>query len=145
MNEANALALKVAKKMIADDKQSQYLGIQIVAAQVSYSVCKMTIDERHLNGHGTCHGGAIFTLADTTFAHICNALNDVAVAHVCHIAYWRPGLPGDTLYAVARKKGVYGRSGSYDISVHKDHIDGEVIAEFNGYSRVLRGQKHFEE
>lgn len=138
------LARKIADKMFADDKQSQYLGIEIVAAELGYSVCKMTVGERHLNGHGTCHGGAIFTLADTTFAHICNAHNEVAVAHMCHIAYWKPGLPGDELYAVAKENGVYGRSGSYTITVHSGSIEGEVIAEFSGFSRALRGQTHFE-
>lgn len=144
-NDNNITALKIAEKMFAEDKQSHYLGIEIVAAEVGYSVCKMTIADQHLNGHGTCHGGAIFTLADTTFAHICNAYNHVAVAHQCHIAYWRPGLPGDTLYAVAKENGVYGRSGSYSITIHRNAIDGEVIAEFNGFSRSLRGQSHFPE
>lgn len=143
MSDANTLALKIAEKMFTEDKQSQYLGIEIVTAEVGYSVCKMTIDERHLNGHGTCHGGAIFTLADTTFAHICNAHNQVTVAHMCHIAYWRPGIAGDTLYAVARENGVYGRSGSYTVSIHKNTLNGEVVAEFSGYSRSLRGQTHF--
>ncbi len=141
----NNRALKIAEKMMAEDNQSQYLGIEIVIAEVGYSVCKMTIEERHLNGHGSCHGGAIFTLADTTFAHICNAYNQLAVAHMCHITYWRPGMPGDILYAVARENGVYGRSGSYSVTVHHGDIDGEIIAEFSGYSRTLRGQTHFPE
>lgn len=145
MSDANARALKIAEKMFAEDKQSQYLGIEIVTAEEGYSVCKMTIADKHLNGHGTCHGGAIFTLADTTFAHICNAHNEVAVAHMCTISYWRPGFPNDTLYAVAKENGVYGRSGSYHISIHRNAIDGEVIAEFNGFSRSLRGQTHFSE
>lgn len=145
MNTANQEALTIAKKMFADDKQSQYLGIEIVTAEVGYSVCKMTIAEQHLNGHGTCHGGVIFTLADTTFAHICNAHNHVAVAHQCHITYWRPGFADDTLYAVAKENGVYGRSGSYTVSIHRNAIDGEIIAEFSGFSRSLRGQTHLGE
>ncbi len=141
----NELALKIAEKMLAEDKQSQHLGIEIVVAEINFSVCKMIISDIHLNGHGTCHGGAIFTLADTTFAHICNARNQLAVAHMCNIAYWKPGLPNDTLFAVARENGSYGRSGSYAINVHKDGIEGEIIAEFTGYSRTLRGQTHFPE
>lgn len=139
----NQRALKIAEKMLSEDKHSQQLGIEIVAAEVGYSVCKMTLSDIHLNGHGTCHGGAIFALADTTFAHACNAHNALAVAHMCNIAYWKPGLPNDTLYAVARENGVYGRSGSYAITVHKQTINGEVIAEFTGFSRTLRGETHF--
>lgn len=143
MNQhTNAQALAIAKQMLANDKQSQFLGIDIITAEIGYSVCKMTVSEQHLNGHGTCHGGAIFTLADTTFAHICNAYNTIAVAHMCNIAYWRPGMSGDTLFAVATENGVYGRSGSYKISIHKNSIDGEVIAEFTGYSRSIPGQTH---
>lgn len=144
MND-NELALKIAEKMLSEDKHSQQLGIEIVAAEIGYSVCKMTLADIHLNGHGTCHGGAIFTLADTTFAHICNAYNHVAVAHMCNIAYWKPGSKGDVLYAVARENGVYGRSGSYTISIHKNAVDDEIIAEFTGYSRSLRGETHFPE
>lgn len=139
----NQLARKIADKMLSEDKHSQQLGIEIVTAEVGYSVCKMTLTDIHLNGHGTCHGGAIFSLADTTFAHICNAHNQIAVAHMCNIAYWKPGLHGDVLYAVARENGIYGRSGSYTISVRKNTEDGEVIAEFTGFSRALKGQTHF--
>lgn len=139
----NQRALKIAEKMLSEDKYSQQLGIEIVTAEVGYSVCKMTLSDIHLNGHGTCHGAVIFALADTTFAHACNAHNAVAVAHMCNIAYWKPGLPNDTLYAVARENGVYGRSGSYSIRIHKKSIEGEVIAEFTGYSRSLRGEIHF--
>ncbi|PID58743.1 MAG: phenylacetic acid degradation protein PaaD [Gammaproteobacteria bacterium] len=141
----NERAKQIAEKMLSEDKHSQQLGIEIVAAEVGYSVCKMTLNEIHLNGHGTCHGGVIFSLADTTFAHVCNAHNQLAVAHMCNIAYWKPGLANDTLYAVARENGVYGRSGSYTITVHCGSVDGEIIAEFNGFSRSLRGEQHFPE
>lgn len=140
MKTENERALKIAQTMLNNDKQSQFLGIEIVKAEVGYSVCKMKIEDRHLNGHGTCHGGAIFSLADTTFAHISNAHNQTSVAHMCHIAYWKPGIAGDVLYAVAKENGIYGRSGSYSISVHSGSEDGTVIAEFQGYSRSLPGK-----
>lgn len=142
---SNQRALKIAEKMLSEDGFSKQLGVEIVVAEVGYSVCKMTLTDVHLNGHGTCHGGAIFTLADTTFAHVCNAHNVLAVAHMCHIAYWKPARAGQTLYAVAKENGVYGRSGSYAIDVRVDSVDGEVIAEFSGYSRSLRGETHFPE
>ena len=68
-----SLAARIAGRMLAADRYSQHLGIEIVSAEADYSVCKMTVDDKHLNGHGTCHGGAIFSLADTVFAHLCNA------------------------------------------------------------------------
>ncbi|MDO5090313.1 MAG: hotdog fold thioesterase [Cardiobacteriaceae bacterium] len=140
---SQSLAARVAAKMIADDRYSAHLGIEIVAAEADYSACKMTIGEQHLNGHGTCHGGAMFSLADTVFAHICNAGNRITVGHICTIAYWAPAYPGDTLYAVARVNGEYGRSGSYRITLHRESESGETIAEFQGFSRALPGQTHF--
>lgn len=138
-----SLARQVAEKMIADDRYSQHLGIELVHAEAAHSVCRMAIDERHLNGHGTCHGGAIFSLADTVFAHICNAGNRVTVGHICHIAYWQAAKAGDVLYAVATAGQEYGRSGSYRITVRRNAEDGDIIAEFQGFSRALPNQTHF--
>lgn len=134
-------ALKIAHKMLDSDKFSQYLGIELVSADIGYSVCKMVIGSNHLNGHGTCHGGAIFSLADTSFAHVCNAHNQVAVGHMCTITYWQPARLGYELYAYAYEMGVYGRSGSYRIEITNGK-GGELIAEFQGFSRSLKAQHH---
>lgn len=140
-----SLAARIAGRMLAADRYSQHLGIEIVSAEADYSVCKMTVDDKHLNGHGTCHGGAIFSLADTAFAHLCNADNRITVGHICTIAYWAPAFPGDVLYAVAVPCGNYGRSGSYRITLHRNNEQGDILAEFQGFSRSLPGQHHFPE
>lgn len=134
-------AARIAAHMFAGDQFSRLLGIEIVRAQADESLCRMTLGKQHLNGHGTCHGGALFALADTAFAHLCNADNEATVAHICQIAYWAPGYEGDTIIAKALANGRYGRSGSYTITLHRGGEDGEVIAEFKGYSRSLRGKK----
>lgn len=138
-----SLARQVADKMIASDRYSAHLGIELIHAELEHSVCRMAIDERHLNGHGTCHGGAIFSLADTVFAHICNAGNRITVGHICNIAYWQAAQEGDVLYAVASAGQEYGRSGSYRVTVRRDREDGDIIAEFQGFSRALPNQTHF--
>ncbi|SNT70609.1 hotdog fold thioesterase [Psychrobacter sp. LV10R520-6] len=138
---ADNQALIIANKMLAEDYYSQHLGIDIVAARAGYSVCKMLVQRIHSNGHGNCHGGAIFSLADTTFAHICNAHNQIAVGQICTIAYWRPANIGDELYAYAYESGVHGRSGSYRIEITYGE-NGELVAEFQGFSRSLKGQSH---
>ena len=140
MNEHDTAA-RIADKMFAGDQFSHLLGIEIVRARADESLCRMTLGKQHLNGHGTCHGGALFALADTTFAHLCNADNNATVAHICQIAYWAPGYEGDTIIAKAVANGQYGRSGSYTITLHRNDEQGETIAEFQGYSRTLRGQK----
>jgi acyl-CoA thioesterase len=139
---ADEQALSIANKMLANDHYSQHLGIEIVEAKTGYSVCKMLVQPFHANGHGSCHGGAIFSLADTTFAHICNAHNQIAVGHMCTIAYWQPAKIGDELYAYAYESGVHGRSGSYRIEITCG-ANGHLVAEFQGFSRSLKGASHF--
>ncbi|WP_019672197.1 hotdog fold thioesterase [Psychrobacter lutiphocae] len=135
-------AHNIAQKMLDNCSFSAHLGIELVDARAHYSVCKMKVESKHTNGHDTCHGGAIFSLADTTFAHLCNANNQVVVGHMCTIAYWQPALIGDELYAYAYESGVYGRSGSYRVEVTRGK-NGDILAEFQGFSRALKGKMHF--
>ena len=101
----------------------------------------MTVAPSMVNGHGLCHGGFIFTLADSTFAFACNTYNERCVAQHCSITYLRPGKLGMRLVATARERSRAGRSGIYDITVT---AGDEVIAEFRGHSRSL-GRKFFED
>lgn len=141
-SHANKTAFDIAEKMLNNCDFSSHLGIELVDAKVNYSVCKMVVKPVHTNGHDTCHGGAIFSLADTTFAHLCNASNQITVGHICTIAYWKPAHIGDELYAYAYESGVYGRSGSYRVEITRGK-QGEIVAEFQGFSRSLKGQSHF--
>jgi len=84
----------------------------------------------------------IFTLADTAFAHACNSYNQRVVAQTCSVSFLAPGQLGDQLTAAARELHRAGRSGIYDIEVTR--ATGEVIAQFRGHSRSIKGQ-HFEE
>ena len=90
-----------------------------------------------VNGHGSGHGGLIFSLADSTFAFACNAYNRVTVAESCHIAFLAPARAGDLVTATAREVVREGRNGLYDVRVTNQ--DGRVIAEFRGKSRTLSG------
>jgi acyl-CoA thioesterase len=95
---------------------------------------------RHANGNGACHGGFIFTLADSAFAYASNSRNRVAVAQHATISFLRPGALGETLVAEAREISLSDRSGLYDVTVM---AQGEVIAEFRGASRIISGA-HFD-
>ena len=90
------------------------------------------------NGHGICHGGFIFLLADTAFAVACNSGNLRTVAQHAEISFLRPGVLGDVLIAEARETSLVGRSGVYDVSVSSES-SGERIAEFRGLSRRIAG------
>ena len=95
-----------------------------------------------VNGHAICHGGYIFTLADSTFAFACNSYNQVTVAQENSITYLSPGKPGERLTAVGVESAKNGRSGVYDITVTGE--DGRKVALFRGLSRTIKGQ-NFEE
>lgn len=135
-------AEKSAQAMWEADAASQDLGLSLVQVAPGQSRVSLRVEGRHLNGHGTCHGGIIFTLADTAFAFACNSYNQLTVGQAASISYIKPGQLDDTLTAEAREVSRNGRSGLYDISVRNQA--GDQIAEFRGQSRSIPGQ-HFEE
>ncbi len=97
----------------------------------------MTVRDYMVNGHNVCHGGFIFSLADSTFAFACNSYNEVSLAMDCSITFTAPGKPGMQLTAVARETWKSGRNAMYDVEVKS--ADGEIVAEFRGKSRTVRG------
>lgn len=131
-----------AERMFANDRASQALGMTIEAIGPGRAVLSMTVRDDFLNGHDICHGGFIFTLADSAFAFACNSYNQIAVAHANDITFLRPGRGGDRLTATAEETDRAGRSGVYDVRVTNGA--GETIALMRGLSRVIEG-RHFEE
>ena len=129
-------ARAVAEAMIGKCGLSQSLGMKIIDAGPKYSVVEMVLEDRHLNGFSIAHGGAIFALADTAFAHACNSDNVVTVAQQCQINFLQPGRAGDLLTATAKGRTLSGRTGIYDVTITGS--DGGVIAEFRGMSCKLR-------
>lgn len=135
-------AERSAAAMWANDAASQWLGMTLDAVAPGSATLSFTVAPHHLNGHGICHGGYIFTLADSAFAFACNSYNQVTVAQENQITYLAPGQPSERLTAVATETARNGRSGVYDITVTGG--DGRKVALFRGLSRTIRGQ-HFEE
>lgn len=134
---SSSQALEVAQAMYAEDRASQFLGMELVEVTPGAATLRMPLAEWMFNGHGTCHGGIIFTLADSAFAFACNSHNQRTVAQHCSITFLRPGKPGDVLIAEAREVVLQGRSGLYDIAVRTEA--GEVLAQFRGHSRSISG------
>lgn len=135
-------ARRCADVMWAKDAASKALGMQIDDIGPGRAVLSMPVAAQHLNGHGICHGGLIFSLADSAFAFACNSYNRVCVAQHNSITYLAPGQSGDRLIATALEVTRQGRSGIYDVAVTTE--DGRRIAEFRGASREVSGV-HFEE
>jgi acyl-CoA thioesterase len=121
--------------MWAADEASRRLGIELEDAGVGTARVRMTVQDWMANGHDICHGGLVFTLADTAFALACNSGADAAVAAACDVVFVAPAHRGDVLVAEASERARFGRSGIYDVTVRRD--DGTLIAEFRGHSRVV--------
>jgi acyl-CoA thioesterase len=135
-----AVARACADLMWADDQAVASLGLTLDEVGPGRARVSMRVRDDMVNGHGLCHGGFIFTLADTAFAYACNTYNERAVAQHCAITYLRPARIGQILVAVAEERARSGRSGIYDITVRT--AEGTAIAEFRGGSRTL-GEKFF--
>ncbi len=123
--------------MWKDDEVAQDLGMHIQHIAPGEATLSMTVTQAMANSHGTAHGGFIFTLADAAFAYACNSYNNRVVAGHCSITYVAPVQVGTKLTAMAQEHVRFGRSGIYDVSVLNEQ--GDLIAQFRGHSRVVRG------
>src|SRR5207253_8830003 len=112
--EAQSLAERVAAEMFARDRASQAMGMHISKVAPGRAELTMTVRADMLNGHAICHGGFIFTLADSAFAFACNSYNLNTVASGCGIDFLAPAHDGDVLTANAHERNASGRTGVYD-------------------------------
>lgn len=132
-----ALAERVAAAMWTRDRASQALGMRVARIAPGAAELTMTVRADMLNGHHICHGGYVFTLADSTFAFACNSYNHNTVAQGCAIEFLAPAREHDVLTAVGRERSRAGRTGVYDIEVTNHR--GDTIALFRGKSYRIKG------
>jgi acyl-CoA thioesterase len=137
-----AIAEKSAAVMWAEDRAAHSLNASLDRVAPGQASISMQVRPDMTNGHGICHGGVIFTLADIAFAFACNSYNQIVVAQHNSITYLNPGRVGEVLVAQASETSRTGRSGIYDVTVTGG--DGRAVALFRGHSRQISGQ-HFEE
>lgn len=137
LSSPEAIARAAAKAMWADDAASQGLGMALREIGPGRAVMTMTVTHAMTNGHGTCHGGFIFALADSAFAFACNSHGQRSVAQHCSVTYVAPGKLGALLIAEAQERQRGERSGLTDVTVRDEA--GAVIAEFRGHSRTVPG------
>jgi acyl-CoA thioesterase len=136
-------AERAAAAMMAKDIASQTLGMEIAQIGPGAATLRMSVTDGMLNGHHICHGGYIFTLADSAFAFACNSYNRLTVAQQNQITYVAPGQAGEKLTAVATETALAGRSGVYDVMVTGE--DGRIVATMRGLSRTIKGHLFDEE
>ena len=131
------LARAAAEIMWRDDNASKWLGMKVEEVRTGYARLSMEITANMVNGHNLCHGGLIFTLADSTFAFACNSHNQRAVAAGCSIEFLAPAFLGDLLTAEGIEQALQGRTGVYDMKVTNQKR--ELIALFRGKSATIKG------
>jgi acyl-CoA thioesterase len=134
---AHQLAQDAAQAMWSRDHVAQALGMRLDAVNPGSARLRMVVRQDMVNGHAICHGGMLFTLADTAFAYACNSRNHNTVASACHIDFLAPAHLGDTLVADATERSQSGRTGVYDVSVSTG--TGKTVALFRGKSARIAG------
>jgi acyl-CoA thioesterase len=138
MMDEQQLAVRVGQAMFAADRASkEMMGMELVSCEPGRAVMRMQVRQAMLNGHDICHGGFIFTLADSTFAFACNSHNHVTVAAGATIEFLRAVQLDDVLTCEGAERELLGRHGIYDMTVRNQR--GEVVALFRGKSTQIKG------
>ena len=135
--DREALARAVGEVIWREDRVGQWLGMQLEELRPGYARLSMTVTGHMANSQDYCHGGMIFTLADSSFGFASNSHNQRALAAACSIEYLAPARIGDRLTAECREQARAGRAGVYDARVTNQ--EGELIALFRGKSATVRG------
>ena len=134
---AQARAEDTARAMWQRDAVSKALGMRLDEIGPGRAVMQMRVRADMLNGHGTCHGGVVFSLADSCFGFACNSHGRLSVAAGCQIDYLAPTREGELLRAVGEERTRSGRTGVYDVTVSNEA--GEIKALFRGKSHAIKG------
>lgn len=138
MSSAQRIAEQVREGMLANDRASKALGMQVREIAPGRATVTMTVRADMLNGFDICHGGLITTLADSAFAFACNSYNELTVASGFSVDLVAPAREGDVLTAVAEEISLAGRTGVYDVNVTNQR--GERVAAFRGRSYRVKGK-----
>lgn len=124
--------------LAARDALAASLGIEYVAGDVARATVRMTVSGMHLNFNGTCHGGAIFTLADTAFGLASNSHGDMAAAIDAHLSFNSAVREGETLTATARERSRGRTLATYSVDVTRH--DGRLVSVFTGTVFIMPGK-----
>jgi len=135
---AQATAELVRDGMSRNDRATRSLGMSVIDIAPGAATLSMRVREDMLNGHDTCHGGFIATLADSAFAFACNSYNELTVASSFSIDFLAPARQDDLLTARAQEVSKAGRTGVYDIEVTNQR--GKRVAVFRGRSYTIQGK-----
>lgn len=122
----------ISEALHSKDYAAQMLDITILPRGNHAACLQMQVQKNMLNGHGICHGGILFSLADTAFAHGCNRHNIATVATAASIEFVKTAHLNDVLTAVVTEKTQGRKSGVYDVTI--ENQSNELVALFRGRS-----------
>lgn len=121
---------EVFEIMIARDRFSQWLGLEIKEVGAGYCRLEYTVKADMLNGFERIHGGVLFSASDSAFAFACNSHGIITVALDVSITFTRPAMAGDRLFVEAREVHLGNKTGLYDIRT--TNAAGELVCLFKG-------------
>ncbi len=130
MTDADRAARLVVERMLAKDRFSQWLGVELVEVRARHAVIRMTVRPEMVNGFGFAHGGIVFSFADSAHAFATNSDGEISVAVDCSVSYPAPLRVGDVLTATATEQTTTNRLGFCDVTVRDQ--DDRIVAHFRG-------------
>ena len=133
----DTIAARCAQAMYKNDDASRMLGIEVAVEDAGRATARMRVRQDMLNGFDVCHGGLIFSLADTAFAFACNGYGSLTYAAQADIDFLRPAHLNQRLTAEAIEGNRSRRLGMYDVIVTND--EGEKVCHFRGRTYGVRG------
>ncbi len=120
----------IVDQMFANDRFSQWLGIERLEERPGYCRIQMTVRPEMCNGMGIAHGGITFSLADSAFAFASNGHGPKAVSVETSISHLRAVHPGEVLTAIAEEDNLGNKLGHYRVNVYNQNQ--ELVALFKG-------------
>jgi GTPase len=127
-SDADAPAL--LERLIARDAFARHLGLELVEAGEGTATVAMRVRPEHINFWDSCHGGAIFSLADTALGLACNSYGSVAALIDSHMTFSVAVKAGERLTARAVELSRSRKLGVYRMEVRR--ADGVLVASLTG-------------
>ena len=123
MTEIDLNLLEREKK----DDAMALMGLNLVSVENDKLVLTVTVQEKHLNAHGVCHGGVLYMICNQAVAAYDAAIGRNGVGMDGSIHYYRPARKGDTLKAIVANRKMGRRSGTHFVELIDQ--DGKLVAE----------------
>ena len=130
---------KLIKAIITPGDFSNWLGATFDSVGPGTAVLRAIVRKDMLNAIGVCHGGIIFSLADTAVAAAAHTRERVSMTIEGSISFIESIGEGDTLIVSAAESALKNRLGFYNVTIAKN--DGTKVAEFR--STVFRTSQEF--